>query len=134
MCSVPGSAQGASDRDEFHPEAPFRIRADRIARDVLAIEFIGDLDGNAAPLLDLSNALQVDPSDAPTHVDVDLKELRFLDTAGLSALQTAIVGLEAAGMQVTVTGARHEVRRLLTLAAEHCWLSAGPILAAATPP
>lgn len=107
---------------------------DRPRRLVWVIEIIGGLDLSTAPALDTLPVLPAVPPHVLTHVEVDLCALTFCDTAGLRALDAAVAGLQAAGAQVTVVGARRQVRTLLMCAAEHCWLTAAPILAAATPP
>lgn len=131
MCSAPDRTPDV--RATLHPDSPFRVRSHRVARNVLVIEINGDLDLFTAPLLGTSMALHIDPSDVPAHVEVDLQGLTFCDTPGLDALHAAVTGLEASGTQVTVVGAQRPVRRLLQFAAEHGWIIAGPILAAATP-
>lgn len=117
-------------RRESQHTAPFRVRSCRIANDVLSVEIIGALDACTAPLRDQPLALGLEPSEVPAHVEIDLQGLAFLDTCGLDVLSATVTGLEQAGAEVVVVGACHEVRKLLAFAAEHCWLTAGPILAA----
>lgn len=119
-------------RPEPQQTAPFRVRSCRIANGVLSVELIGALDACTASLLDQTLALRIEPSEVPAHVEVDLQGLAFLDTTGLDVLSATVTGLEQAGAEVVVVGARHAVRKLLAFAAEHCWLTAGPILAAGT--
>ncbi|MGH3745492.1 MAG: sodium-independent anion transporter [Mycobacteriales bacterium] len=104
------------------------MRSYRIAAGVLVLELLGGLDLDTAPLLEGAVASRVGPLDSPSHVEVDLEGLTFLDTSGLDALQAAVASLESAGVTVTVAGARRQVRRLLGIAAAHGWLASGPML------
>lgn len=113
-------------------EPPFQVCAARGAGGPLIVRIIGGLDMWTAPLFDADVATMSASASASgvRTVEIDLTDLTFLDTAGLDALHAAVAGLEAGGAQVTVGGARREVRRLLRFAAEHCWLADGPLLAA----
>lgn len=115
---------------------PFQVRCRRLAHDVWRIEVAGGLDLFSAPLLDaaLLRAFRAMPPHVQLDVEVDLQGLTFLDSCGLDALHAAVADLDASGVQVTVGGARRQVRRLLRSAAEQDWLATGPILAAACQP
>jgi anti-anti-sigma factor len=129
--SFPLGHQGFSCDPSLY-EPTFQMRTERIASDVCTIAIVGALDMSTAPLLGAALALRREPSDA--HVQVELSQVVFLDTVGLDALNEVVTDLEFAGAQVTVVGARPQVRKLLAFAAEHDWRTSAPILAAATPP
>lgn len=115
------------------PETPFLVRSVRLDHDVVIIDIAGELDIDSAPLLDEArHAIAVSlGAAAGAQVRIELAALAFCDTAGLDALSAAVAALEAIGAQVTVSGACRQVRRLLAFAADHCWLSSGPLAAAA---
>lgn len=115
------------------PETPFLVRSLRLDHDVVIIDIAGELDIGSAPLLDEARHTIVAGLDTVpgAHVRVELAELTFCDTAGLDALSAAVAALEAVGAQVAVSGAGRQVRWLLAFAADHCWLSSGPLAAAA---
>jgi anti-anti-sigma factor len=115
------------------PEPAFQVNVTQIADDVVVIKIIGALDGYTARQLDMAMAplIAALPASLVVFVRVELSALTFLDTGGLDSLNATIAALEAVGAQVDLVGFSRKVQWLFQFAAQHCWLAAGPILAAA---
>jgi anti-anti-sigma factor len=102
------------------------------ARD-LRIRLAGELDmWSAATLARMLTALR--PSARASgarrwEIVLDLHELTFIDTSGLTALDEARNGLTAAGWYVTIGPAQPQVCRLIRFAQRSGWLASGPLAA-----
>ena len=98
-----------------------------VERGDLRIRLTGELDLWSAPALsravDELRPAAGGPTGRGRRVVIDLHELTFLDTAGLTALEKGRGTLAAAGWLVTVGRAQPHVRRLLRFAERSGWLS-----------
>lgn len=112
-------------------DAPFQVCVTRGAGGALAVRIIGGLDICTATRFDGDMATMLEVVSDARRVEVDVTDLTFLDTVGLTALNDACVAFGAGGAQVALVGTRPQIRRILQLAAESCWLSAEPIVAVA---
>lgn len=86
---------------------------------VARIRLAGELDLSSRPYFD--RALQAAESHAHTGLLIDLENLVFMDSTGLSALLEALKRPQGANREFRVSGAREEIRRLLAVAGLH-WL------------
>jgi anti-sigma B factor antagonist len=73
----------------------------------------GDLDLSTAPLLDRALREAVDP--APARVDLDMRELSFLDASGVSVILRAWHLAEDRGTRLRLVGPGPFVRRVLEI-------------------
>lgn len=100
-----GSGGGPSDH--------LRIRS-RSGADRVVIELAGELDLAAAPLLG-ERIAAADVASAPALV-LDLRELEFVDSAGLRMILLAHAGARERGRRFALTRGSPQVQRLLALA------------------
>jgi anti-anti-sigma factor len=99
----------------------------------LRIHLTGELDAWSAPTLTHAVAGLQPPSPASAdhraRIVLDLHELSFLDTGGLTALQDSREALRADGWLVTAGPSQPQVCRLLRFADRAGWLIGGPLAA-----
>lgn len=78
------------------------------------VELGGELDLGSSP--QLTQALEHASRDQPKLVVIDLRELHFIDVAGLRVLLEAQEQTEERGGRLVLAHVRQPVRRVLTLA------------------
>jgi anti-anti-sigma factor len=94
-----------------HPSA-LDIRA-RASRDAIVLEFRGEADAAAGPLL--AHALSQATAYGHTRIAVDLADLEFIDTYCLSILFDTQEALQEQGGDLVLRSPRPTVRRLLDI-------------------
>jgi anti-anti-sigma factor len=109
------------------PPAPFAVTVEEAHGQVqVRVRVVGELDAWTAPSLVEALTAVADPAGVPAQslheVELDLSQLSFLDTAGLSALSDSRLALQAAGWRFHLVGAQPNVGRLLAYAVESGWL------------
>jgi anti-anti-sigma factor len=104
-----------------HPQAPFRIVIEATAAD-LRIALFDELDFSCTDLLEAAVLMDVTTIETVT---IDLRELTFVDTAGVSALLSLRAAHIELGRDVYLEQPRPHVRRVFNL------LGGDPYLAAA---
>ena len=93
---------------------PTKFRVDVREQDgapLLAV--IGELDLASTPALE--QELERVSADAPSLVIIDLRELDFMDSTGLSVLIRAHQQSQQAGYRLGIVNGSRQIRRLLTL-------------------
>jgi anti-sigma B factor antagonist len=90
---------------------------------LVRVRLAGELDLSSRPYFD--RALQAAEPHASTGILIDIENLVFMDSTGLSALLEALKRAEEANRGFGVTGAREEIRRLLAVAGL-LWLLESP--------
>jgi anti-anti-sigma factor len=111
------------------PPAPFAVTVEEAHGQVqvqVRVHVVGELDAWTAPSLVDALTAVTDPAGIPAQslhqVELDLSQLSFLDTAGLSALSDSRLALQAVGWRLHLVRAQPNVSRLLAYAVESGWL------------
>jgi anti-anti-sigma factor len=113
--------------EPHRPPAPFAVTVEEAHGQVqVRVRVVGELDAWTAPSLVEALTAVADPAGVPAQslheVELDLSQLSFLDTAGLSALSDSRLALQAAGWRFHLVRAQPNVSRLLAYAVESGWL------------
>ncbi len=85
-----------------------------VGDDAVVVRVSGELDLATAPHL-RERLAQAAGVFVPPNVVVDVEELAFCDSTGLSVFTTALTGAEAAGGRLTLTGIRGQLARVLKI-------------------
>jgi anti-sigma B factor antagonist len=78
------------------------------------VQLRGELDLEAAPVMAAVLAALTE-EDGPAEVVLDLSELTFLDSSGISVLITGQRNMNGQGRRFTVRSARPNIRKVLTI-------------------
>ena len=93
-----------------HTDEDFRIDTER-DDSAIRLAVVGELDLSTSPALEDAMA----QAGAAARVEVDLSEMRFMDSSGLAVLLAARKRAEADGVALTIAAPQEHVRRLMEL-------------------
>jgi anti-sigma B factor antagonist len=101
-------------------ETELSIHAEREG-DALRLAVTGELDiGTKNSIIAAASEAQ---QQGVTKIDVDVSEVTFCDSSGISALVMIVNEAAAAGRQVTIVNPRTNVRRVLEIAGVFAYLT-----------
>src|SRR5262249_49223924 len=93
---------------------PLEISVSRPAERTFVVALAGELDLGTSP--GLQRELESLSGNGPRRVVVDLSQLTFIDSSGISVVVSAARALEAGGGRLTLAGATSHVARVLEIA------------------
>jgi anti-sigma B factor antagonist len=113
LCDLIRAGSESLPSESVSGEEHLRIEV-RTAPDRVILELDGELDLLAAPLLQA----QIERADVDSRgiLVLDLKELQFVDSAGLRVILAAHEGARQRGQEFALTKGSDQVRRLLSIA------------------